>query len=79
LPRGVRVAVFTPNPFCAIYFLSTAAKSKQKGPLGKLYSSSNYLVNKNARGRARASALPINALVASPMARKISYLGCVVN
>jgi hydroxymethylpyrimidine/phosphomethylpyrimidine kinase len=27
------VAVFTPNPFDATYFLPTAAKSKQKMPL----------------------------------------------
>jgi hypothetical protein len=33
---------FSQNPFCAIYFLPTAAKSKQKGPLAKLCSSSNY-------------------------------------
>tara|TARA_R110000751_G_scaffold307911_1_gene435139 strand:+ start:63377 stop:63631 length:255 start_codon:yes stop_codon:yes gene_type:complete len=29
-PRGVRLAVFTSNPFAAIYFLPTAAKSKHK-------------------------------------------------
>ncbi|GAC21412.1 hypothetical protein GARC_4470 [Paraglaciecola arctica BSs20135] len=36
------MAFFSQNPFCAIYFLPTAAKSKQKGPLAKLGSSSNY-------------------------------------
>jgi len=34
---------FKPHPCCLTYFLPTAAKSKQKGPLAKLCSSSNYL------------------------------------
>jgi hypothetical protein len=45
IPRGVRLMFFSQNPFCATYFLSTATKSKQKGPLAKLCSSSNYLAN----------------------------------
>jgi hypothetical protein len=42
LPRGVRMAFFKQHPCCTTYFLPSAAKSKQKMPLAKLCSSSNY-------------------------------------
>jgi hypothetical protein len=38
-------AVFDWHPCQTTYFLPTAAKSKQKGPLAKLCSSSNYQAN----------------------------------
>tara|TARA_R110000737_G_scaffold272710_1_gene279650 strand:- start:301 stop:540 length:240 start_codon:yes stop_codon:yes gene_type:complete len=36
---------FSQDPCCTTYFLPTAAKSKQKMPIAKLCSSSNYLAN----------------------------------
>ena len=39
------LAFFTQHPCCTTYFLPTAAKSKQKMPLAKICSSSNYQEN----------------------------------
>jgi hypothetical protein len=39
------MAGFSQNPFCATYFFAAAKKSRQKKPLAKLCSSSNYLAN----------------------------------
>jgi len=51
IPRGVRLIFFSQNPSCATYFLSTATKSKQKGPLGEHKC--------ERRSKAQASATPV--------------------
>jgi hypothetical protein len=71
IPRGVRMAFFTQNPFWMIYFLPTAAKSKQKGPLddnalhpiiGELW----------VEGKSRTSVLPTKSY--RRMSHQISWL-----